>query len=170
MGRVRLRVVRHRLLLAGDRGLARRNREDDTAGDDRVANGPVATRPRRPPCRGRLVHPSDAGSQFTSVSFAETLALEGIAASIGSIGDAYDNALAESTIGLFKNEAIRDGSPFRTGALRTIDDVEWITTDWVDWHNARRLHSTIGDIPPDELEAAYYADLETPSRPVMAPA
>ena len=74
-----------------------------------------------------LVHHSDAGSQFTSVAFAETLAMEGIAASIGSIGDAYDNALAESTIGLFKNEAVRDGSPFRTGPLRTIDDVEWVT-------------------------------------------
>ena len=58
------------------------------------------------------------------MAFAETLAMEGITASIGSIGDAYDNALAESTIGLFKNEAVRDGSPFRTGALRTIDDVE----------------------------------------------
>ena len=67
-------------------------------------------------------------TEFTSVSFAETLALEGIAASIGSVGDAYD-ALAESTIGLFKNEAIRDGSPFRTGPLKTIDDVEWITTE-----------------------------------------
>lgn len=108
--------------------------------------------------------------QFTSVAFAETHALEGIAASIGSIGDAYDNALAESTIGLFKNEAIRDGSPFRSGPLRTIDDVEWVTTDWVDWYNARRLHSTIGDVPPDEFEATYYADLETPSHPAMAPA
>lgn len=117
-----------------------------------------------------LVHHSDAGSQFTSVSFAETLALEGIAASIGSIGDAYDNALAESTIGLFKNEAVRDGSPFRSGPLRTIDDVEWVTTGWVDWYNARRLHSTIGDVPPDEFEAAYYADHETPSHhPALAP-
>jgi len=128
------------------------------------------------PAGDGLVHHSDAGSQFTSVSFAETLALEGVAASIGSIGDAYDcehhgvNALAESTIGLFKNEAIRDGSPFRSGPLRTIDDVEWVTAGWVDWYNARRLHSTIGDVPPDEFEAAYYADLETPSLPTMAPA
>lgn len=117
-----------------------------------------------------LIHHSDAGSQFTSVSFAETLALEGIAASIGSIGDAYDNALAESTIGLFKNEAIRDHSPFRHGPLRTIDDVEWVTTGWVDWYNARRLHSTLGDVPPDEFETAYYASHETPSHPVLAPA
>jgi len=104
------------------------------------------------------------------VSFAETLALEGIAASIGSIGDAYDNALAESTIGLFKNEAIREGSPFRTGPLKTIDDVEWVTTGWVDWYNSCRLHSTLGDVPPDEFETAYYAGHETPHHPVLAPA
>jgi putative transposase len=117
-----------------------------------------------------LVHHSDAGSQYTSIHFAETLALEGIAASIGSIGDAYDNALAESTIGLFKNEAIRDDSPFRNGPLRTLDDVEWVTMAWVDWYNSRRLHSTLGDVPPDEFEANHYADLNTPSQPEMAPA
>lgn len=109
-------------------------------------------------------------AQYTSIHFAETLALESIAASIGSIGDAYDNALAESTIGLFKNEAIRDDSPFRTGPLRTLDDVEWVTMTWVDWYNSRRLHSTLGDMPPEEFEAAYYADLNTPSQPEMAPA
>lgn len=80
------------------------------------------------------------------------------------------NALAESTIGLFKNEAIRDGSPFRTGPLRTIDDVEWVTAGWIDWYNNRRLHSTLGEIPPEEYEAAYYADLTTPTHPVLAPA
>ncbi|MDQ1576856.1 MAG: putative transposase [Microbacteriaceae bacterium] len=117
-----------------------------------------------------LVHHSDAGSQYTSIHFAETLALEGVAASIGSIGDAYDNALAESTIGLFKNEAIRDDSPFRAGPLRTLDDVEWVTIAWVDWYNTRRLHSTLGDVPPEEFEASYYADLNTPSQPEMAPA
>lgn len=123
----------------------------------------------RPTADG-LVHHSDAGSQFTSVSFAETLALEGIAAWIGSIGDAYDNALAESTIGLFKTEAIRDDSRFRAGPLRQLEDVEWITAEWVDWYNARRLHSTLGDVPPEEFEAASYADLETPTHPVLAPA
>jgi putative transposase len=122
------------------------------------------------PASDGLIHHSDAGSQFTSVSFAETLALEGIAASIGSIGDAYDNALAESTIGLFKTEAIRDDSPFRTGPLRQLEDVEWVTAEWVDWYNARRLHSTLGDVPPEEFEAVYYADHETPSHPVLAPA
>lgn len=122
------------------------------------------------PAADGLIHHSDAGSQFTSVSFAETLALEGIAASIGSIGDAFDNALAESTIGLFKNEAIRDGSPFRVGPLKTIDDVEWVTAGWVDWYNNRRLHSTIGDVPPEEFEAVYYDGLEAPHHPVLAPA
>lgn len=122
------------------------------------------------PAGDGLVHHSDAGSQFTSVSFAETLALEGIAASIGSIGDAYDNALAESTIGLFKHEAIRDDSPFRDGPLRQLADVEWVTLAWVDWYNQRRLHSTLGNVPPDEFETAYYADLETPAHPALAPA
>lgn len=121
------------------------------------------------PAAEGLVHHSDAGSQFTSVSFAETLALEGIAASIGSIGDAYDNALAETTIGLFKNEAIRDDSPFRNGPLRVVGDVEWVTAEWIDWYNSRRLHSTLGNVPPDEFEAIYYADLETPSHLLLAP-
>ncbi len=116
-----------------------------------------------------LVHHSDAGSQFTSVSFAETLALEGIAASIGSIGDAYDKPHAESTIGLFKNEAIRDDSPLRTGPLKCLEDVEWVTLAWVDWYNQHRLHSRLGHVPPDEFEATYYADITTPTPPVPAP-
>jgi len=122
------------------------------------------------PATDGLIHHSDAGSQFTSVSFAETLALEGIAASIGSIGDAYDNALAESTIGLFKTEAIREDSPFRDSPLRTVDDVEWVTAEWVDWYNTRRLHSTLGDIPPDEYEASHYAGINQPTQPELTPA
>lgn len=117
-----------------------------------------------------MLHPPVEPGQYTSIHFAETLQLEGIAASIGSIGDAYDNALAESTIGLFKTEAIRDDSPFRNGPLRTIDDVEWVTMAWVDWFNSSRLHTALGDIPPDEFETGYYAGLNSPSRPVMAPA
>lgn len=109
-------------------------------------------------------------AQYTSIHFSETLQLEGIAASIGSIGDAYDNALAESTIGLFKTEAIRDDSPFRTGPLKSIDDVEWVTLSWVDWFNSSRLHTALRDVPPDEFEAGHYAGLNSPSRPVMAPA
>ena len=61
-------------------------------------------------------------------------------------------------------------SPFRTGPLRQLEDVEWVTAEWVDWYNARRLHTTLGDVPPEEFEAAYYADLETPVHPVLAPA
>lgn len=83
--------------------------------------------------------------------------LERIAASIGSIGDAYDNALAETTIGLFKPEAVGRHSPFLTGPLKTIDDVEYVTMEWVDWYNNRRLHSQLNYIPPDEHEAAHYA-------------
>ena len=107
-----------------------------------------------------LIHHSDAGSQYTSIAFAETLVLEGIAASIGSVGDAYDNALAETTIGLFKTECVGRGSPFLTGPLRTIDDVEYATMEWIDWFNNRRLHSQLNYIPPDEYEAAYYAHLQ----------
>lgn len=85
---------------------------------------------------------------------ADTLVLEGIAASIGSIGDAYDSALAESTIGLFKNEAIRDDSPFRTGPLRRLEHVEWVTMAWVDWYSQHRLHSRLGgDLWPTSLTA-----------------
>jgi putative transposase len=108
-----------------------------------------------------LIHHSDAGSQYTSIAFAETLVLEGIAASIGSIGDAYDNALAETTIGLYKTEAVGRGSPFLTGPLRMIDDVEYATMEWVDWYNARRLHSLLDYVPPEEYESAYYAQPQT---------
>lgn len=105
--------------------------------------------------------------QYTSIAFAETLVLEGIAASIGSVGDAYDNALAETTIGLFKTEAIGAGSPFRPGPLRTLDDVEYPTMEWVDWYNNRRLHSVLDYIPPSEYESTYYAQLRA-SQPAMS--
>ena len=114
-----------------------------------------------------LIHHSDAGSQYTSIAFAETLILEGIAASIGSVGDAYDNALAETTIGLFKTEAVGRGSPFLTGPLRTIDDVVYATMEWVDWYNGRRLHSQLNYIPPDEYETTYYA--QTQASPPATP-
>lgn len=104
------------------------------------------------------------------MSVAETLLLEGIAASIGSIGDAYDNALAESTINLFKTEAIRDDSPFRSGPLRQLEDVGWVIAECVDWYNARRPRSALGDVPPEEAEAGYDADLNSPAHPVRAPA
>jgi putative transposase len=104
-----------------------------------------------------MIHHSDAGSQYTSIRFTETLTLQGLSASIGSIGDAYDNAAAETVMGLYKNEAIRADSPFRDGPLRTVTDVEKITTDYVDWYNNHRLHSSLGNHTPEEYEQTYYA-------------
>jgi putative transposase len=108
-----------------------------------------------------LIHHSDAGSQYTSIAFAETLLLEDIAASIGSVGDAYDNTLAESTIGIFKTEAVSKVSPFLNGPLKTIDDVEYATMGWVDWFNQRRLHSTLDYLTPEEFEQVYYSQEST---------
>jgi putative transposase len=105
------------------------------------------------------LRPPIESAQYTSIAFAETLVLEGIAASIGSVGDAYDNALAETTIGLFKTEAVGRGSPFLAGPLRTIDNVEYATMEWVDWFNNRRLHSQLGYVPPEEYETTYYAQI-----------
>jgi putative transposase len=109
------------------------------------------------PLCGRTIHHSDAGSQYTSVRFGETLALSGLVASIGSVGDAFDNALAETTIGLYKNEAVREDSPFRRGPLRRLADVELLTADWVHWYNTDRLMHRLGRIPPIEYETVYYA-------------
>ena len=109
------------------------------------------------PIEPGMIHHSDAGSQYTSVRFTETVALEGLTASIGSVGDAYDNAAAETVMGLFKNEAIAKNSPFRVGPLKTIADVEEITFEWVTWYNNERLHGYLGNIPPEEYERTYYA-------------
>lgn len=98
-----------------------------------------------------LVHHRDRGSQYLSIRYTERLAEAGVESSVGSIGDSYDNALAESIIGLFKTEIIR-----RRGPWRHIDAVEFATLEWVDWFNNRRLLEPIGNIPPAELEAAYY--------------
>ena len=87
--------------------------------------------------------------------------MEGIAPSIGSVGDAYDNALMESIIGLFKAECIRPG-PFIKGPVKGISDVEFATMAWVDWWNNRRLHSSIGMIPPIEHENAHYLQIAAP--------
>jgi len=109
------------------------------------------------PVPAGMIHHSDAGSQYTSIRFTETLALQSLSASIGSIGDAYDNAVAESFMGLFKNEAIAAGSPFRTGPLRTLSDVETLTMNYVDWYNNHRLHSLCDLVTPEEFEQLYYA-------------
>src|SRR6266568_2734171 len=89
-----------------------------------------------------------AGSRYTSVRFTETLMLAGLAGSIGTVGDAYDNALAETTIGLYKSECVRDGSPFRDGPLATLAQVEKITSAWVHWYNNDRLMHRTGLRPP----------------------
>jgi putative transposase len=99
-----------------------------------------------------LVHHTDAGSQYTSIAFTERLAGAGVSASAGTVGDAYDNALAESVIGLFKTELIKPRGPWRTA-----ERVEIATMNYVDWFNHRRLYEACGDIPPAELEAAYYS-------------
>jgi putative transposase len=106
---------------------------------------------------GDTIHHSDAGSQYTAVHFGETLMLEGLRPSVGSVGDAYDNALAETTIGLYKTECVRDGSPFRTGPIATIADLEEITSAWVAWYNHDRLMHRLGRRPPAEAEADYHA-------------
>ena len=108
------------------------------------------------PVLSGMIHHSDAGSQYTSVRFTETVALQGLSASIGSVGDAYDNAAAETTIGLYKNEAVAAGSPFRTGPLRTLADVETLTMNYVHWYGNERLHSQLGNVTPEEYEQAYY--------------
>ena len=103
------------------------------------------------------IHHSDAGSQYTSVHFTETLRLAGLAPSIGTVGDALDNALAETTIGLYKAECTRDGSPFRAGPLTSLADLEDCTSAWVHWYNTTRLMHRLGRRPPAEAEAAYWA-------------
>ena len=99
-----------------------------------------------------LVHHSDRGTQYLSMRYTDRLADADIAPSVGSQGDAFDNALAESVIGLYKTEVIR-----RKGPWRSLEAVEFATLAWVDWFNMRRLLGPIGDIPPAEYEAQYYA-------------
>lgn len=103
-----------------------------------------------------LVHHSDAGSQYTSITYTERLSLEGILPSIGTVGDAYDNAMAETVMGLFKSECIRT-TIFHTSPYREASDVEYATASWVDWYNNRRLHGTLGMLTPTEYEQIHYA-------------
>jgi transposase InsO family protein len=110
---------------------------------------------RRPAHRGGLVHHSDRGSQYVSIRYTERLAEAGIEPSVGSVGDSYDNALAETINGLFKAEVIH-----RRGPWRSFETVEFATLTWVDWFNNRRLLEPIGNIPPAEAEERYYALLD----------
>ena len=113
---------------------------------------------RRPVKRGGLVHHSDRGSQYVSIRYSERLAEAGIEPSVGSVGDSYDNALAETINGLYKAEVIH-----RRGPWRNFEAVEFATLEWVDWFNNRRLLEPIGNIPPAEAEERYYAMLDAPA-------
>jgi len=111
------------------------------------------------PFREGLIHHSDRGSQYLSIRYTERLAEAGIEASVGSRGDSYDNALAETINGLYKTEVI-----YRSGPWRSVEAVELATLAWVDWFNNRRLLSSIGHVPPAEFEADYYRRQQAPAR------
>lgn len=117
--------------------------------------------------RGRQGHPiqpqqlrahSDTGPQYVSLAYTEKLALDGIAPSVGSVGDALDNALMETTNGLYKTACIRT-TIFHDGPYKTLADVEYATAGWVDWYNHRRLHGSLGMVSPNEFEQTHYATL-----------
>jgi putative transposase len=101
----------------------------------------------------------EAAIRQAAVTLGETLLLHGMVPSIGTVGDAFDNALAETTIELYKHECIRADSPFRRGPLERLSDLEMITADWVHWYNTSRLMHHLGRIPPVEAETNYYADI-----------
>jgi putative transposase len=105
-----------------------------------------------------VVHHTDRGSQYTSIRFSERLTEAGIQPSVGAVGSSYDNALAETIHGLYKTELIKPRKPWRT-----IDEVEYGTARWVDWFNHHRLYEYCGDIPPVDLETAYYAQHRRPA-------
>ena len=115
-----------------------------------------AVHQRQPVKDTGLVHHSDRGSQYLSIKYTERLAEAGIEPSVGSVGDSYDNALAETINGLFKAEVIHRRRPWRS-----FEAVEYATLEWVDWFNNRRILEPVGNIPPAEAEERYYAMLET---------
>jgi putative transposase len=100
-----------------------------------------------------LVHHSDRGSQYTSIRYTEQLVAMGAKPSVGTVGDSYDNALAESVNGLYKTELV-----YRRGPWRSFDQLELATMEWVDWYNNRRIHSACGDMSPAEFERSFYAN------------
>ena len=110
---------------------------------------------RRPVRDDGLVHHSDRGSQYLALRYTDRLAEAGVQPSVGSVGDSYDNALAETINGLFKAEVIH-----RRGPWRNMETVEFATLEWVDWFNNRRLLEPIGNMPSAEAEAHYYAQTE----------
>ena len=109
---------------------------------------------RSPEKGGGLIHHSDRGSQYLSIKYSERLADAGIDPSVGTVGDSYDNALAESIIGLFKTEVTK-----LLGPWKSMGQLEWETLKWVDWYNTKRLHSAIGYVTPHEAEEMFYETL-----------
>ena len=105
-----------------------------------------------------LIHHSDRGVQYLSIRYTDRLTEAGIVPSVGSVGDSYDNALAETINGLYKTEVI-----WKDGPWRGIDPVEYATLVWVDWFNNRRLLEPLGYLPPAEYEKKYYDQIETPA-------
>ena len=108
----------------------------------------------------RTIIPMPELRHYTAIHFTETLMLAGIKPSVGTVGDALDNGLAETTIGLSKTECLRDGSPLRSGPLRALADLEHLTSAWVSWYHETRLMHRLGGRPPGEVEAEYYAHLQ----------
>ena len=157
--RVRLRGVRHRRVQPPDRGLASGDIDDHRAGPRRrraCLLHPRPGRPQRPP--GLIAH-NDAGAQYTSVAFTQRLLDEGVDPSVGSVGDALDNALAETTVGSFKNELIR-----RQGPWRDVNHVELGTAEWVRWFNTERPHEYLDDFTPEAVEKLHYDHRLTPPK------
>ena len=109
----------------------------------------------------QLIHHSDQGVQYVSIRYTDRLSGAGIEPSVGSVGDSYDNALAETIFGLYKTEVIRKRGPWRN-----LEEVEFATLEWVDWFNHRRLFEPIGNIPPVEFEQLYYQRQEAPAMEV----
>ena len=109
-----------------------------------------------------VIHHSDAGSQYTAIRYSERLTDVGALASIGSVGDSYDNALAESVVGLYKTECVKIDGPFRT-----VDELELATLSWVHWFNENRLHSSIDYLTPNEFEELYYRENTSQQQPLL---
>ena len=109
-----------------------------------------------------VIHHSDAGSQYTALRYADRLADVGAIASIGTVGDSYDNALAETVVGLYKTECVKTDGPFRT-----TDELELATLSWVHWFNENRLHSAIGYQTPVEMENTYYRQINPQHQPEL---
>ena len=108
-----------------------------------------------------MLHPPVESGQYTALRYADRLSEVGALASIGTVGDSYDNAMAESVIGLYKTECVRPDGPFKTA-----DDLELATLGWVHWFNTNRLHSALGYRPPTEHEQDYYRQNNTQQQPL----